>query len=147
MKRQYFRSIKSKVQTLRKSFGISFCSLYFVYAFHMYWTRLVWCKWQSLRYDCMKWNVTFFAVSLYICKTHICFGKTPYLGPFFCLCIDAMITSSSGNIFRVTGHVTRSFDVFFHLQLNKRLSKQWGGWLFETPSRQLWRHCNVRRQV
>ena len=33
--------------------------------------------------------------------------------------------------------VTRSFDVFFDLQSNKRLSKQW--W-FETPSCPLWRH-------
>ena len=38
--------------------------------------------------------------------------------------------------------VTRSFDVFFDLRLNKRLSKQWWGWWFE-PSRPLWRHCNV----
>ena len=38
--------------------------------------------------------------------------------------------------------VTRSFDVFFDLRLNKRLSKQpWGLW-FETPSRPLWRHRN-----
>ena len=36
--------------------------------------------------------------------------------------------------------VTRSFDVFFDLCLNKRLSKQSWGWWFETPSRQLWRH-------
>ena len=39
--------------------------------------------------------------------------------------------------------VTHSFDVFFDLSLNKRLSKQSRGWWFETPSRQLWRHCNV----
>ena len=67
-----------------------------------------------------------------------------------------MITSSNGNTFRVTGHlygeftsdtgqfpaqrpVTRSFDVFFDLRLNKRLSKQSWGWWFETPSRPLWR--------
>ena len=52
----------------------------------------------------------------------------------------SMMTSSNGNIFRVTGllcreftgpgefptqrPVTRSFDVFFDLRLNKRLSKQ-----------------------
>ena len=29
--------------------------------------------------------------------------------------------------------------------LNKRLSKQSWGWWFETPSRPLWRHCNVMR--
>ena len=56
--------------------------------------------------------------------------------------IGFMMTSSNGNIFRVTGHlcgeftgefptqrpVTRSFDVFFDLRLNKRLNKQWWGW-------------------
>ena len=38
--------------------------------------------------------------------------------------------------------VTRSFDVFFDLRLNKRLSKQSWGWCFETPPLSLWRHCN-----
>ena len=54
--------------------------------------------------------------------------------------------------FRVTGPlfgeftaqrpVGRSFDVFFDLLLNKRLSKQFWGWWFETLSSPLWRHCN-----
>ena len=39
--------------------------------------------------------------------------------------------------------VTHGFDVFFDLCLNKRLSKHSWGWWFETPSRSLWRHCNV----
>ena len=63
------------------------------------------------------------------------------------------------NIFRVTGPlcgeftgpgefpsqrpVTRSFDVFFDLRLNKRLSKQPWGWWFETPPWSLWRQCYV----
>ena len=38
--------------------------------------------------------------------------------------------------------MTRSFDVFFDLRPNKRLSKQLWGWWFETPSYPLWRHCN-----
>ena len=38
--------------------------------------------------------------------------------------------------------VTRSFDVIFDLRLNKRLSKQWWGWWFETLSHPLWRHRN-----
>ena len=38
--------------------------------------------------------------------------------------------------------VTRSFDVFFDLRLNKWPSKQWWGWWFETLSRPLWCHCN-----
>ena len=39
--------------------------------------------------------------------------------------------------------VTRSFDVFFYLRLNKRLGKQSWGWWFETLPRPLWRHSNV----
>ena len=40
--------------------------------------------------------------------------------------------------------MTRSFDVFFDLRLNKRLSKQPWGWWFETPAWSLWRHRNAR---
>ena len=40
--------------------------------------------------------------------------------------------------------VTRSFDVFFDLRLNGRLSKQSWGWWFETPSRPLLHQSNVR---
>ena len=64
-----------------------------------------------------------------------------------------MMTSSNGNFFRVTDTlcgefpsqrpVTSSFDIFFDLSLNKRLSKQSWGWWFETPLRSLWRHCDV----
>ena len=39
--------------------------------------------------------------------------------------------------------VTRSFDVFFDLRRNMRLSKQSWGWWFETLSRSLWRQCNA----
>ena len=43
--------------------------------------------------------------------------------------------------------VAQNFDVFFDLRLNKRLSKQSRGWLFETPSRPLWHPSNgTRRQ-
>ena len=41
--------------------------------------------------------------------------------------------------------VTRSFDVFFDLHLNKQLSKHSRGWWFETPSGSLWRQCNEIR--
>ena len=81
-----------------------------------------------------------------------------------------MMTSSNGNIFRVTGPlcgeftchqwipntkasdtelwcfsqrpVTQSFHFFFDLCLNQRLSKEWRPRWFEMPSRSLWRHCN-----
>ena len=72
--------------------------------------------------------------------------------------IICMMTSSNGNIFRVTGPlcgeftgpgefptqrpVTRSFDVFFDVRLIKRLSKHSRGWWFETLSHPLWRHRN-----
>ena len=60
---------------------------------------------------------------------------------------SALLAFCAGNS-PVTGEfaaqrpVTQSFDVFFDLGLNKRLSKQSWGWWFETPSRPLWRHCN-----
>ena len=72
---------------------------------------------------------------------------------------ELMMTSSNGNIFRVTGPlcgeftdpgefptqrpVTQSFDVFFDMRPNKRLSKQSWGWWFEKLSLSLWRHRNV----
>ena len=62
--------------------------------------------------------------------------------------ISALLALCDGNSL-VTGEfpsqrpVTWSFDVFFDLWQNKRLSKHWWGWWFETPSRSLWRHSNV----
>ena len=74
-----------------------------------------------------------------------------------------MMTSSIGNIFRVTGPLWResighrwiplnrwisphkchwSFDVFVDLRLSKRVSIQLRRRWFETPSSSLWRHCN-----
>ena len=61
---------------------------------------------------------------------------------------SALLAICAGNS-PVTGEfpsqrpVTQSFDVFFDLRLNKQFSKQSGPWWFETPSRPLWRHCNV----
>ena len=45
--------------------------------------------------------------------------------------------------FPIQRPVMRSFDVFFDLRLNKRLSIQSRGWWFETPSCSFWRHCYV----
>ena len=41
--------------------------------------------------------------------------------------------------------MTRSFNVFCHLRLNKRLRRQSWGWWFQTQSR-LWRHCSEGRR-
>ena len=38
-----------------------------------------------------------------------------------------------------------TFMFLFDLRLNKRLSKQWWGWWFETQSCPLWRHCSDYR--
>ena len=60
---------------------------------------------------------------------------------------STLLTICAGNS-PVTGEfpaqrpVTWSFDVFFDMSLNKRLSKQWRGWWFEMLLRPLWRHCN-----
>ena len=71
----------------------------------------------------------------------------------------AMMTSSNENIsalldlyegnppvtggFPLQRPVTRSFGVFFDRRLNKRLGKHSRRGWFETPSRSLWRQCNV----
>ena len=85
---------------------------------------------------------------------NVCHMLWPILSSFI------MTTSSNGNISHVTGHlcgeftgprwiprtqrpVTRSFDVFFDLRLNERLSEQARGWWFETLPRPLWRHSNA----
>ena len=62
--------------------------------------------------------------------------------------VSALLAISVGNSpvpgeFTTQRPVTRSFDVFFDLRLNKRLSKQWWGCWFETLLRSLWRHSNV----
>ena len=60
---------------------------------------------------------------------------------------SVLLASCAGNSpvpgeFPTKRPVTRSFDVYFDLRPNKRLSKQSWGWWFETLSRPLWRPCN-----
>ena len=60
---------------------------------------------------------------------------------------SALLANCAGNSpvsgeFHAQSLATRSFDVFFDLRLNKRLSKQSRGWWFETLYHPLWRHCN-----
>ena len=66
-----------------------------------------------------------------------------------------MMTSSNGNISRITGPLCGEFtghrwfpgkkasDAELWCSLYKWLSKQSWGWWIETPSRSLWRHCNI----
>ena len=78
------------------------------------WTPLSICPWWRHQME------TFFALLA------ICAGNSPVPGEF-----------------PTQRPVTRSFDVYFDLRPNKRLSKQSWGWWFETLSWSLWRHCNV----
>ena len=60
---------------------------------------------------------------------------------------SALLTICAGNSpvpgeFPAQRPMTRRFDVFFDLRLNKWLSKQSWGWWFETLSRPLWCHRN-----
>ena len=61
---------------------------------------------------------------------------------------SALLAICAGNS-PVTGEfptqrpVTWSFDVYFDLRPNERLSKQWRDWWFGTLSRSLWRHRNA----
>ena len=70
-----------------------------------------------------------------------------------------MMTSSNGNIFRVTGLLcgeftghrwfprTKASDVelwcFLWSAPGPAVEQKWWCWRFEMPSRSLWRHCNV----
>ena len=61
---------------------------------------------------------------------------------------SALLAICAGNSpvpgeFHTQRPVTRSFDVYFDLRLNKRLCKQWRGWWFETLLCPLWRHSNA----
>ena len=71
--------------------------------------------------SCWRYHMELFSALLAICA-----GNSPAIGEF-----------------PAQRPVTRSFNVFFDLCLNKRSSKQWWGWCFDTPSRSLWRHFNV----
>ena len=88
-----------------------------------------------------------------------CLGRsTPHYVDWFAFQTTTMMTSSNGNMFRVTGHLCGEFTVhrwiprtkasdaelwcFFELRLNKRLSKPSRDWWFETSSRPLWRQSN-----
>ena len=61
--------------------------------------------------------------------------------------VSALLAICAGNSpvpgeFPTQRPVTRSFDVYFDLRPDKRLSKQLWGWWFETLSHSLWRHRN-----
>ena len=61
---------------------------------------------------------------------------------------SALLAICAGNSpvpgeFPTQRQVTQSFDVFFDVCPNKRLTKHSWGWWVETPSPSLWRHCHA----
>ena len=56
------------------------------------------------------------------------------------ICVGNSLVNSE---FPTQRPMTWSFDVFFDLRLNKRLSKQSWGWWFEMPWCPIWHHCNA----
>ena len=80
------------------------------------------CDWTSWGHDDVIKMETFSAILAF------CAGNSPVTGEF-----------------PTQRPMTRSSNVFFDLRLNKQLSKQRRRRWIETPSRSLWRHCNVTR--
>ena len=92
-------------------------------------TRKIWKTLKLFLFYCIKFPFSWWRhqMETFSALLAICAGNSPVSGEF-----------------PVQRPVTRSFDIFFDLRLNERLSKQsWGRW-FETLSCPLWRHCNVK---
>ena len=86
----------------------------------LFWFAVVWYR-ASLSISWWRHQMETFSALLAICA-----GNSPVTGEF-----------------PTQRPVTRSFDVYFDLCPNERLSKQSWGWWFETLSSPLWRHRNV----
>ena len=77
-----------------------------------------------------------------LCHPHACTWWRHQMEAFSALLAICAGNSPVSGEFPAQRPVTRSFDVFFDLRLNKRLNKQSWGWWFETLSCSLWRHRN-----
>ena len=109
---------------------------------------------QCLKWGYFRWGKNNYFLDIIVAKKYI-----PSCSFWHCGTIASMMTSSNGNIFRVTGHLCREFTglrwiprtkasdaelwCFLWSVPDKRLSKQSWGWWFETQSGSLWRHSNV----
>ena len=143
----------------------------------MTWTKQqTFCRWyfqiNDIDWKCLKFHWNMFFRAQYIIGWGDCLVPSDWKSLTHGKCYDSatvsldhdvlnlanMMTSSNGNIFRVTGHLcgeftgprwipcTKASDTelwcFFDLRPKKLLTKQSWGWWFETPSHPLWRHRN-----
>ena len=83
--------------------------------------------WEKLEqiWTCLQTSLWRYQIETFSALLAMCAGNSPVTGEF-----------------PTQRPVTRSFDVFFDLRLNERLSKQSRGRWLETPSRPLWRQSN-----
>ena len=109
-------------------------SSYDAIGFNPQWNAIIWLRmfltvWNILQIPCgcVVYGVTWWRhqMETFSALLAICAGNSPVTGEF-----------------PTQRPVTRSFDVFFDLCLNKRLRKQSWGWWFEMISCPLWRHRN-----
>ena len=155
-------------QTRRRWFGMPSRSLWR----HCNGLHYMWWIWMCSLYDMVACDITFISNNHLHVSYWIDLRKSKKKCIFLFYIVSHkwtgigrlssyMMTSSNGNIFRVTGicagnspvsgefpalrPVTRSFDVFFDLRQNKRLRKQSWSWWFEKLSCPLWRHRNGRQ--
>ena len=85
--------------------------------FFSYWRVYAWLGLDELHDDVIKWNI--FCVTGHMCGEFIGHRWIPH---------------------------TKASDAelwCFDLRLNKKLSKQWWCWWFESPLHPLWRLCNI----
>ena len=112
---------------------------------HYYWMLYKSGRWK---FFCGKWSrrsnhkrTPHLALRSICCERRLCSWWRHQMETFSALLAICAGNSPVPGEFSAQRPVTRSFDVFFDLRLNKRLSKQPMGWWFGTPSYSLWRHC------
>ena len=91
----------------------------------------------NLKEQCKDWLWSVYRLAdlsshtVFVCEPNITWWRHQ-MEPFSALLAICAENSPVPGDFPAQRPVTRSFDVFFHLRLNKRLSKQSWGWRFET---------------
>ena len=125
--------------------------LYYVYIVHVYKFGDIAAGWPSCLFTlyislCFLWIFPLPVSLLFVLKEVGTFRVALWrhqIEPFFRVTGPLCGKITGPGEFPAQRPVTRSFDVFFDLRPNKRLSKQSWGWWFETPPWSLWRQCNV----